>query len=166
MSKTPPLHRVVKFARITISFNRNRFDMFKLSHVLKPPSVSRRFAFASIRKTGTSPLDIPKTTFNHFSQSIIPFFDYVLGVKGDNGRLHEINGDKRRGGNRRTFPDPPSEPSVVGRFEIVLPDAADRAMPVGRKILERDIVVFRRIVNPTADLADVFLLVHGAPPFG
>ena len=55
--------------------------------------------------------------------------------------------------------------SVVGRFEIVLADAADRAMPVRRQVFERHVVMLGRIVDPAADLAHVFELVHNAPRF-
>ena len=51
-----------------------------------------------------------------------------------------------------------------GGLEIGLANATDGACPVGRQVLECHIVVFSRIVDPTADLADV-LLVHVFPLF-
>lgn len=47
--------------------------------------------------------------------------------------------------------------SVVGGFEVVFGDAADRANPVRGQVIEGDSVMFRRIVDIAAHAADVFL---------
>ena len=48
-------------------------------------------------------------------------------------------------------------------FELILADTTDRTCPIVRQFLERNVVVLGRVIDMTADLADI--LLHGGSSF-